>query len=385
VAADLRGERLAGLGARPRVRAPRTAAPTGPLRTLLRVPLFYKILIANAVIVVLGTVIVTMIVRRYLEQEHGAFSSFAFVALLALTGVVVTVLVNALILKLALTQLKLLEQTAARIQKGELNARVPQSAVTDRDLERLTRTFNRMLEGLDAYRQRLRDVAARALRAEEEERKRISRELHDDTAQTLASLLIRLRLARAAPDTIRDRVLEELREELVEAIERVRRFARGLRPPALEELGLVPALESHVRGLAESVGITIRMEAAPVEGALSPQTELVLYRIAQEALSNAIRHSQASSIVVRLERNEASVTVVVKDDGVGFSLQRVTAEEAGGLGLFGMQERAAYVGGQVEIDSAPGRGTTVRAVIPLGDEPATRGRRPAVDLRRGSL
>ncbi len=336
------------------------------MRALLRVPLFYKILLANAAIVVLGTFLGTMIVRRYLEQEHGAFSSFAFVALLALIGVVVTLLVNAVILRLALTQLKLLEQTAAGVRRGEMNARVPHSALTDRDLERLTRTFNGMLESLATYRQRLRDVAARALRAEEEERKRISRELHDDTAQTLAALLIRLRLARAAPEAMREGVLEELRAELVEAIERVRRFARGLRPPALEELGLVPALESHVRGLSETVGMEIRMTVDPLERALSPESELVLYRIAQEALSNAVRHSGASSIGCRLLREADTAVLVVEDDGAGFSLDQVTSENRG-LGLFGMQERASYVGGRVEISSTAGVGTIVRVSIPISD------------------
>ncbi|CAN5703973.1 histidine kinase [soil metagenome] len=351
------------------------------MRSLLRVPLFYKILIANAVIVVLGTVIGTAVTARYLQQDHGAFGSIAFVLLLALVGVIVTLLVNAVILRVALTQLLLLEQTAARIQSGDLGARVPHSAFTDRDLERLTGTFNAMLESLDTYRQRLREVAARALRAEEEERKRISRELHDDTAQTLAALLIRLRLARAAPEGKKDQVLEGLRAELVEAIERVRRYARGLRPPALEELGLEPALESHVRALAESVGLSIRMESEPLDGLLTPQSELVLYRIAQEALSNAVRHSGADQVDLRLAPEGANIVVSVTDNGRGFDLEGVTAADEGGLGLFGMQERASYLGGRIEIRSSPGNGTSVRGIIPVGDE-ASSGAEPPVDPRR---
>jgi two-component system, NarL family, sensor histidine kinase UhpB len=352
----------------------------GLLRALLRVPLFYKILIANAVIVVTGTVVGTTISSRFLRQEHDAVSGVAFVLLLALAGVVITLLVNAIILRLALTPLKLLEETAADIRRGDLSARVPHSVLTDRELERLTGTFNEMLESLDAYRQRLREVAARALRAEEEERKRIARELHDDTAQTLAALLIRLRLVRAVPDDARDGVLEELRAELVEAIERVRRFARGLRPPALEELGLEPALESHVRGLAETAGISIRLQAEPMSGGLHPQTELVLYRIAQEALSNAVRHSGADRIDVRLARRGPNVEITVTDNGRGFAADRVGSEEGVGLGLFGMQERASYVGGRVEIVSGPGEGTTVRAAIPLAEVESRRIGSPGVDL-----
>src|SRR5690606_26966898 len=131
--------------------------------------------------------------------------------------------------------------------------------------ERLTGTFNGMLDTLDSYRQRLSGVAVRALNAAEQERKRIARELHDDTAQSLAALLIRLRILRGMDDpAARDEMIDQFRLEIGEALERVRRFARGLRPPALEELGLVPAIESHVRSLSESVGINIRVEAEPI-------------------------------------------------------------------------------------------------------------------------
>lgn len=336
-------------------------------RRLLRIPLFYKILIANSVIVVLGTIGGTALTRRFLDGGESGVPTPAFVGVLALAGVVVTLLVNAAILRLALTPLKLLEQAAARVQAGDLEARAPRSLVSDRQLERLTSTFNGMLDNLESYRQRLREVAARALNAEEEERKRISRELHDDTAQTLAALLIRLRLVRAAEDAeARDRILDQLRSDLGEALERIRRFARGLRPPALDDLGLVPALESHVRGVAETAGAEIRVEAEPLGGLLTAQAELALYRIAQEALSNAVRHSAARQIELRIQERGGWVEVRVRDDGGGFEPEQAMSEEGGGLGLFGMRERAAYVGGRVEIRSRRGKGTEVRALIPVG-------------------
>lgn len=339
------------------------------LRAVLRVPLFYKILIANAVIVVLGAVVGTAVTRHYFRAGGAAFSAPLFVAALALVGVAVTVLVNALILRVALSPLDLLEQTAARAQAGDLDARVPRSPVADRELERLSLTFNGMLDSLESYRQRLREVAARALAAEEEERKRIARELHDDTAQSLAALMLRLRVARGQDDPeTRARTLDELREELGHALERIRRFARGLRPPALDELGLVPALESHVRSLAEASHIPVRVDAGPVDGVLTPQAELALYRIAQEALSNAIRHAEASSVQVRIRRRDHEVVLTVSDDGKGFDLQAARDGERPGLGLFGMEERAAYLGGHVEIRSRPGHGTEVQATIGTADQ-----------------
>lgn len=332
-------------------------------RALLRVPLFYKILIANAIIVVLGAVIGTAVTLHYVRS--GGPPALVLAGVLALGGVGVTLLVNALILRLALSPLRRLEETARRVRSGDLDARVPRSALADRELERLTTTFNEMLDNLEGFGQRLREVAARALNAEEEERKRISRELHDDTAQTLAALLVRLRVARGAQDpAARDALLEQFREEVGEALERIRRFARGLRPPALDELGLLPALESHVRALSEGTAATVRIEGDPGPAGLSRATELALYRIAQEALSNAVRHSGARTITLRFGREPGAVTLSVLDDGHGFALE--SAREADrGLGLFGMEERAFYVGGSLEVRSAPGGPTEVRARVPL--------------------
>jgi two-component system sensor histidine kinase UhpB len=336
-------------------------------RRLLRVPLFYKILLANASIVLIGTIVGTLLTRAVIRASSDVPAGWAL--LLATAGVLVTILVNAVILRLALSPLKLLEQTAARVQSGDLDARVPFSALRDRELERLTGTFNAMLDTLDSYRQRLSGIAARALNAEEQERMRIARELHDDTAQSLAALLIRLRLVRSVEDpVVREAAFDEFRSEVADALERIRRFARGLRPPALDELGLVPALESHVRALSESVQVAIKVAAEPIEEMLPRQAELALYRIAQEAISNAVRHAEPDQVLVRIERFPQAVVLTVTDDGRGFDLEEVTSSRERGLGLFGMKERAGYVGGQVTIRSQPGIGTEVRAIIPTSEQ-----------------
>ncbi len=352
--------------------APRPARPPRPLpgfvRGLLRVPLFYKILIANAAVVLVGTMFGSMLTAWFVRSYPEA-SILDVAGPLAAGGILATVLVNAVILKLALQPLDALERTAARVRRGDLEARVPLSPVADRELDRLTRTFNGMLDAAAVYRTRVREVASQALNAAEEERKRISRELHDETAQLLAALLIRIRVVRGAGDPQAvGALLEDMRREIGQALEGVRRFARGLRPPALDELGLVPAIESHLRSLREISEMELALEADPsVDEDLSAEAGLAVYRIVQESLSNVLRHSGATRASIRLDREGARLVVCVEDDGRGFSVPSVTAAGRG-LGLFGMGERAAYLGGRVDVQSEPGAGTRVRAEIPIAPE-----------------
>jgi PAS domain S-box-containing protein len=212
-------------------------------------------------------------------------------------------------------------------------------------------------------RWQLRAFGQGALKAAEDERQRISRELHDDTAQRLATLLIRLRLASQEEHAERRAsMLDDLREGLQETAEGVRRIARGLRPPALEDAGVVTALQAHIRNLFETHDIRSSFDAGAVDQFLGEDTKLVLYRVVQEALSNVVRHSGASSVKVSIQVEGASVVAVVEDDGSGFDERAIA--DGGGLGLVGMRERAASTGGTVSVDSIPGEGTQVRLSIP---------------------
>ena len=337
--------------------------PRGLRERLLAVPLFYKILVANALIVLLFSLLATLLAALLGRAGAPAAPLIA----LAIAGAAVSLAVNAVIIEVALEPLRMLKNTAERVQKGDLDARVPHSSVEDRDMARLTQAMNGMLDRLADYRLRLREVAARALHAAEEERRRISLELHDDASQRLAAILMRLRLARSVEDPARkDAVLEEVRNELAAAADDLRRYAQGLRPPALDELGLGAAIESHVRHAAEAAEVSVEVRTSGPGRLESPEAELALYRIVQEALANAIRHGHASRIVVSVEGRDGAVTAEVTDDGVGFDPERLGAAREGGrgLGLFGMQERAQYVGGRVRVTSRPGEGTTVRATVP---------------------
>jgi PAS domain S-box-containing protein len=213
---------------------------------------------------------------------------------------------------------------------------------------------------------RLQSFSEGALRATEEERRRIARELHDDTAQRLATLVLRVRrLAMEADVDARHSLFEEVRREIIETTEGVNRMARGLRPPELEEVGLVAALTAHLRGLREATQFVVEARLEPVDAYLSTSAKLAVYRIVQECVSNARRHANATNVEVRLFPENETIVAEVADDGRGFRSSDAL-DDGDGLGLIGMQERAAMIGARLIIDSAPGRGTVVRVTIPTG-------------------
>lgn len=213
-------------------------------------------------------------------------------------------------------------------------------------------------------RNRLRAFTTGAVKAAEEERLRIARELHDDTAQRLAALIIQLKLALDAerPNdraTMCSLVLEELRE----TAESVRRIARGLRPPALEDAGVVTALQAHLRATVEHLDLTSEFDFEAIDHLLHRDAKLVLYRVVQEALSNVVRHAEASHVCVQIDTGENAVRAVVEDNGVGFDPETLDGER--GLGILGMKERAGGVGGSVTIERAGKGGCRVLLSIPV--------------------
>lgn len=216
-----------------------------------------------------------------------------------------------------------------------------------------------------SHRQRLRDFGTGALRASEDERQRIARELHDDTAQHLASLLVQIEvLQRTQGPVVWSDHLETFRNEIKACADGVRRIARGLRPPELEDAGVVAALRSHLRSVRDATRLEVQMDLDPIDPLLDVDGKLVLYRIIQEAVSNATRHAGAGILAVRVERFDGKICAEVRDDGRGFE-PGIRSGAGGGLGLVGMQERAVMAGGRVAVESAPGKGTTVRVCIPI--------------------
>lgn len=219
-----------------------------------------------------------------------------------------------------------------------------------------------------SYHARIQEMSSQVLTAHEAERKRIARELHDDTAQSLTSIIVRLRLLERAtddPDVLKN--VQELREISSDALDSVRRLAMDLRPAALDDLGLVPALEAFAERFTANRGTHITLRTEGIRRRLPRDVELVMYRVVQEALNNAAKHASARYVEVSLKRKRNILTVTVEDDGVGFEPGAVERTQGSGLGLFGMRERLALVGGDLVIESSYGQGTRVIARVPLAE------------------
>jgi len=238
----------------------------------------------------------------------------------------------------------------------------PDTRFTDDDL-RIAEVFaQRASVAVDLSQRVARDALQRVVSAQEAERRRLARELHDETGQALTSILLGLRTleeARSVEDA--REAIGEVRELVRATLQDVRRLAVDLRPTALDDFGLVPALERLVDTFREQTGIDVELHAG-VPDRLPAEIETALYRIVQETLTNVVKHARAGRVGILLTRKAHSVSVVVEDDGVGFEPSKT---REGGLGLVGMRERVTLLGGRFEIESRPGYGTTFVVEVPL--------------------
>ena len=226
---------------------------------------------------------------------------------------------------------------------------------------------------------RRQQKALQILHVQEEERKRISRELHDEVGQALAAINTHLALVQRERIEDHDPALRtgiaDVERVLVGAMERMHSFARALRSAALDDLGLLPALRAYLKDYAERTGLLVRFERSAKDPSLNAEQKTALFRIAQESLTNVAKHAQATEVVVTLGLAKSGIQLRIKDNGKGFALkQQRTAAEKNRLGLLGMQERARLVNGRCLVRSVPGWGTTVTVEVPLtgGSPPMSR-------------
>jgi len=224
------------------------------------------------------------------------------------------------------------------------------------EVARIELAFLRMMRRLEAERRR---AGSAALRAQEEERARVARDLHDEVNQSLTGLLLRLEAVREAAPPELEPQLAETRTLANKAMGELLSLARQLRPTALDDLGLAAAIAGQVEQVRRS-GLAAKLTADGDFSDLDDDVQLVVYRVAQEALNNAARHSEAERIDILLRRHSAGVELEIRDDGRGFAFE----QSERGLGIAGMRERALLIGAELTIESRPGEGTTLRLSVP---------------------
>jgi signal transduction histidine kinase len=251
----------------------------------------------------------------------------------------------------------------------ELNLEITQRKAVEKRLKDSERHYSHLLKQSDHLQEELRRLSRQILSAQEDERKKISRELHDVIAQTLTGINVRLaKLKKEAAENTKglDQNIARTQRLVEHSVSIVHRFARELRPTVLDDLGLIPALHTFLKGFRKQTGMQVSLAAFAEVEQLTGERRTVLFRVAQEALNNVSRHAHASRVDVKIRKLDDAVCMTVKDNGRGFMVEdTLHSKKNKRLGLLGMRERLDMVGGKFSVMSALHKGTTVLAQIPL--------------------
>lgn len=329
--------------------------------------MLWKVMIANGVIIIIGAVGGVALTLWGIRAGGVLETMLPFVVL----GLSATLAINFLLVELAFRPIYQLRDVMEAVERGQLDARAPEIR-DDPDVRRVAETLNAMLDRLQEQR---RTAASQILKALEQERKRIARELHDETSQALATLLLNLELtSRALPHCSDDqggsqviqarKRLQESRELVEQTLDEVRKLTMDLRPAVLDDLGLVPALRWYAHTKLDPAGVQVELDVTGFDHRLPDEMETVIFRVAQEAITNVLLHARAQRVSVELHEEPDLLYLRIQDDGRGFSPEQILAQPERSIGLAGMRERAALVEGRLEIHSRPGQGTTVELAIP---------------------
>ncbi len=334
------------------------------LRRVLSIPIFYKVLFANSLIIFVGATGGTWLATHLHTSPYATpMSLVVFVAI----GWLISIALNVVVLQIAFRPLTHLGKVMRRVEAGERSLRAPLTGI-DAQADQLASAFNMVLEALDeASRQR----ASQIINAQEQERQRIARELHDETSQVLTSLLISLAVLEESLES------QEARERIADTralahstLRAIRNLSIDLRPSALDDLGLLPALRWYVKEYQKKCSIEVEFHANGLKERLPAEMETALYRIVQECLTNTARHANARKVRINLKQTEDTIKATMVDDGKGFDYEALLKNpgEGRGLGIAGMQERALLLNGTLKVDAVPGKGTRVEVNIPLPGE-----------------
>lgn len=333
-------------------------------RFMLRVPIVYRLLIGNSLIILMLATAATLVIRYF-----PAVSTAVLILAFSLVGILLVFLLNYLTIRISLHSLQDLRQTIEQV--GYERGSPPEAIRLDKDpdLKPLAEAINAMLARLEVHNQQLRALTERVTSAQEDERQRIARNLHDETSQSLSSLIISLeRIERDLPREAGELIsrIEQARQIATRTVEDLRKIIYDLRPTMLDDLGLIPAVRWYARTTLEEAGMRVQFEIPEENLRLPRHLETELFRIAQEGVNNIARHSNARRVIIRLIAEADHLCLELDDNGSGFDVVETesSALNTKHLGLLGIQERAALVGGQVDILSEPGHGTILRVCLP---------------------
>jgi two-component system sensor histidine kinase UhpB len=343
-------------------------------------PLFWRLLGVNLVVVLGGAVVGTWLTQRLVLSD--SFTPLTH-ALLVLAALSLSAGLTMLLLRETFRPIHSLREATRRFNAGDHSARASLTPLTDPDVAALVVDVNALWDRLEADAATIREkteqaqrLAAQVILAQEEERRRVARELHDEAGQALTAVIIGLERGLASMPEVYAadlpvqprQLISNLRDLAAQTLDEVRKLAYELRPSLLDDLGLVAALRQYVRSIEERSGLATQLTLVgwedEAQARLPAEVETALFRIAQEALTNAIRHARAASVQVRLRRMPGAVTLEVRDDGIGLGAA-ASRSDGEHLGMFGMRERARLLGGTFVATPVSPRGTLVQVTVPL--------------------
>jgi signal transduction histidine kinase len=342
---------------------------SGMHRRIPFLSIYLRLAIGNSIVIIIGAVGGTLLTHRL---THEAVSAWLIV-FFACFGTLLAITVNGWIIYKSILPFNELVKIVKRVADGKTDILTAPLKEIDPDFAQISSALDTIVSQLEERNRQLRALSQRAIKAQEEERMRIARCLHDDTGQSLSGLIISLeRLENRLPEKPADleQRLAKTRLLATAALEELRRIIYDLRPTILDDLGLVSAIRWYARTHLESQGIQVGLHVPEEDIGLPEETATTLFRISQEAINNILRHAKANTAIITLTPCRETVCLEIKDDGVGFDINSLSTEAAAPqkLGLLGIKERAELSGGHFTIQSAPGQGTLIHVCLPASPE-----------------